>query len=110
MAMLAATTTPLSASSAWLLGEWCDASGDERLIADAHGFGFNEHTVCTIVHANADSGSEAITGRCATVYPDGESIVRMDERTVEIEPAPDHSSLTARSGDAAPITFRRCQH
>lgn len=99
-----ATSAPPLAD--WLYGEWCLADGDERLIVNEYGIGFNEHTVCELLDSRADGASLLFTAKCANVYPNGDDVVRMDERVVHFEA--DRARIEVEVEGGSPTIFRRC--
>lgn len=111
MAAMFAVTTPVLAAAlpAWLHGEWCEENGEERMIADEFAFGFNEHTVCQVLESREQGDVATIEAKCANVYPNGDQVVRMDERDVTVQSGPDRSVVSVQVEDAAPVTFRRCE-
>jgi hypothetical protein len=108
LAALALMATPASASLDRLGGEWCDEAGDERMVVDKNGIGFNEHTVCELQESRPEGEALKLKARCANVYPNGDEVVRMDERVVQVEAGPDRSFVEVRVEGAEPVIFRRC--
>lgn len=97
------------AADHWLVGDFCSPNGEERMIVEMSGLGFNEHTVCTWNAGPPSGDSVDVTAACANVYLNGEEVVRMDERTVRVEAArsmPDEATVTVAG--QPPATWRRC--
>ncbi|MGV3651213.1 MAG: hypothetical protein ACO1OK_07285 [Devosia sp.] len=104
---LALLPLPLLAAEA-LDGEWCSAAG-ERLLIDAAGPGFNEHTVCQWLEGRPRTAAFDAAIACANVYSSGTTLVTTDERMgrlVSDGTAP--FTILARLEADDPVAFIRC--
>lgn len=97
------------ALGAELEGEWCTADGNERMIIDAVGLGFNEHTVCRWDGDPPRSSPFAARISCANVYPSGDQLVTTDPTTARLSSdgsPPGTIEVRVEGGD--PVPFTRC--
>ncbi|SFZ84859.1 hypothetical protein SAMN02983003_2251 [Devosia enhydra] len=104
---LALSPLPLLAAEG-LDGEWCSAAG-ERLLIDAAGPGFNEHTVCQWLEGRPEAAVFDAAIACANVYPSGDTLVTTEERMgrlVSDGTAP--ITIFARFEADDPVAFKRC--
>jgi hypothetical protein len=109
LAPLLAVAAHAAASDNWLDGEWCDAGSGERLIIEADGIGFNEHTICAWTDGRPKQDAFDVTVSCANVYPNGDETVRMDEKMVRLEAdkaVPATIFVSVEGGE--PMPFDRC--
>lgn len=95
---------PAAAQDAWLRGEWC--SGDERMVVERSGPGFNDHTVCKWVGKRPTGEKVDTRIACENVYDDD---VRTDEgvsrfRAVKTGP----TSVSVRIGSQAAMAYGKC--
>jgi hypothetical protein len=106
---LSAAITPVAVSEAWLYGEWCEAGGGERMLAEATGVGFNEHTICEWVAGPPGGGDVNTDISCANVYAGDGKTVRTGAKLVKLRVERiDDASIAVRIDDAPPAVFRRC--
>jgi hypothetical protein len=109
-AILVAGAAPAIAADSWFEGGWCEASGEERLVIDEHGLGFNEHTICEWTQGRPAADAFDTTILCANLYSDGQGgWVRMDETTVRLHAdrsGPGVITVTVEGGQ--PVDFARC--
>lgn len=89
----------------WLYGDWCEANGG-RLIINEYGIGFNEHTVCDLLDSRSEGAAVYLDIKCASVYPNGDEVVRMDERVVHLKA--DRARIEVEVEGGSPTIFRRC--
>lgn len=107
--LLSLGASPAVAAADWIDGEWCDPKQEERLFIAGDDLGFNEHTICEWAHGRPAGDVFEADMLCANVYPNGDEVVRMDERTVRLSgDARDPASLLVILEGEAPVTFTRC--
>ena len=110
LAVLVAGIEPAIARAGGFEGEWCEVRGEERMIIDEHGPGFNEHTICTWAQARPTGDAFDTTALCANVHSDGKGgWVHMNETTVRLHV--DRSApgmITVTAAGKQPIEFARC--
>ncbi|CAD7054638.1 hypothetical protein RHAB21_00578 [Pseudorhizobium halotolerans] len=110
LAVLLAGIEPAIVSASGFEGEWCDVRGEERLLIDEHGLGFNEHTICEWTQMRPTADTFDTTALCANVYSDGKGgWVHMDETTVRLQA--DRSApgvITVTVAGKQSVDFARC--
>lgn len=101
---------PAASGDYWLYAQWCDQKGEERMIVEASGVGFSEHTICQWTAGPPTGDLVQTTVSCASVYLNGEETVRMDEKMVGLEARKgDPDQITVTVEGEPPSVFLRCE-
>jgi hypothetical protein len=111
VAALVALFAMLSPAIAYdgLDGDWCQRAGDEMMIIDPHGLGFNEHTVCKWDDGRPSATIFEAAISCANVYPSGNTLVTTDSTAASLSSdgsAPETINVSVDGGE--PVPFIRC--
>ena len=109
-AVMGTAAMPAASADHWLYAEWCDAKGEERMVVEASGVGFSEHTICQWTAGPPTGDTVVTTVSCASVYLNGEETVRMDEKMVGLEARRgDPDKITVTVEGEPPSVFLRCE-
>ena len=110
VAVMGTAAMPAASADYWLYAEWCDAKGEERMSVEASGVGFSEHTICQWTSGPPTGDLVQTMVSCASVYPNGDEVVRMDERMVGLEARKgDPDKITVTVEGEPPSVFLRCE-
>lgn len=109
-AVIGTVAMPAGSADYWLYAQWCDEKGEERMSVEASGVGFSEHTICQWTAGPPKGDLVETAVQCASVYLNGDEIVRMDERMVKLvarKGNPDRVTVTVE-GEPSTV-FLRCE-